>query len=194
MKSQLKELEILVKGCYEGQTKQFMSIVVFSFRNVVKNSCGKKAERRFKDLMAMGKCSNFKNSTISSCLTNYIEKLQGTLQAKQDKRLPLVCWWVNQSDQLFGYQINTTSVCCISDYYKFLGCLNDQVRPTCPNQSESILDLIRNIFQGIVDVACGDYTENSDKCESIIATPKKPNGAPFFKSFVVPLSSVWASL
>lgn len=56
------------------------------------------------------------------------------------------------------------------------------------------MDLVRNIFQGIVDVACGDYTENSDKCDAIMETPKKGKNAPFFKSFVVPLSNVWASL
>lgn len=92
MRIQLKEMETLVKGCYEGQTKQFMSIVVFSFRNVVKHSCGRRAERRIKDLMAMGRCANSKNKTISGCVENYVDKLQGTLLAKQDKRLPLVCW------------------------------------------------------------------------------------------------------
>lgn len=91
-KVSLNEVESLFKTCYEGQTKQFMSIVVFSLRKTFKNFCSKKTEKRTNELLDMGKCGNVLNVTLTKCVESYIDNLQGTLAAKPEKRFTHICW------------------------------------------------------------------------------------------------------
>lgn len=92
VKEDTKEMEELTKRCYDQQTKQFLSIIIYSLKGAIKKNCGRKSTKRLNQLLAMGKCTNKASPKLTNCMTNFVDKLEGTLVAKKDIRLPLVCW------------------------------------------------------------------------------------------------------
>ena len=43
-----------------------------------------------------------------------------------------------------------------SDYFKLINCLEEVTRANCsPRSADLIGDFVRNLFSGVVDVACG---------------------------------------
>lgn len=61
--------------------------------------------------------------------------------------------------------------------------------------TNTIQEFVRNIFQSIVDVACGGYEEHSDRCESLKAPPKKSKtDVAEAKTFFVPLVELFNAL
>ena len=82
-----------------------------------------------------------------------------------------------------------------SDYFKMLGCIENVVKDGCTEDvTTKILDFVRNVLSGIVDVACGDFTENSDKCDKLIAPPKKNKSEKTYINFFIPLIELFQSL
>ncbi|CAG2163586.1 unnamed protein product [Oppiella nova] len=57
-----------------------------------------------------------------------------------------------------------------SSLYESIGCVTGALQgvPKCtPTALDSMLGLFRSITGNVVDVFCGDYTEGSDKCDSL---------------------------
>lgn len=82
-----------------------------------------------------------------------------------------------------------------SDYFKFLTCLETVTKTDCTQkETDKIQDFVRTVFTGIVDVACGEYTESSDKCDRLPIPPKKQKSDKSYRTYFLPLVELWHSL
>lgn len=82
-----------------------------------------------------------------------------------------------------------------SGYFSMLECLDSALKTTCTaKQTESVNEFIRNMFQSIIDVACGDFVENSDKCERLATPPKRSKKDKSSRTFFLPLVELWNNL
>ncbi|CAG2163585.1 unnamed protein product [Oppiella nova] len=71
---------------------------------------------------------------------------------------------------------------------------NNQGVPQCtPIAVDSMLGLVRSITGNTIDVFCGEYTEGSDKCDSLDKPPKKLKSQRRTKSFALPMIDVLRS-
>ena len=76
-----------------------------------------------------------------------------------------------------------------------INCFERVTKKSCSAKaSDGVVDFIRNVFQSIVDVACGDFTENSDKCDRLPAPPKKRKSDKPTRTFFLPLVGLWNNL
>jgi len=83
----------------------------------------------------------------------------------------------------------------LSDYFKMLDCLEGVTQVDCNHDATgAIQDFVRSVFQGIVDVSCGDFVENSDKCDRLPAAPKKRKSDKATKTYFLPLVELWNNL
>lgn len=159
--------------CLEGTAKQFGNVILFSYRTAVKQYCNGKSKRK-DSIVIMAKCMNRNQKAGHACLAKYVDSLQRGKRAEP------------KSNRI-GYS------CC--DYFKFLTCLENVTRGNCSEtESEKIQEFVRNLFQGIINTACGDFQENSDKCDKIPPPPKKRKSDKSYKSYFLPLVELWHSL
>ena len=82
-----------------------------------------------------------------------------------------------------------------SGYYKFLECIDPKARTKCPAKiANGYLDLSRSVFQGVLDAACGDFTENSDKCDKLSVLPERKISDRNVRTIFLPIIELWNSL
>nr|XP_027205622.1 uncharacterized protein LOC113799220 [Dermatophagoides pteronyssinus] len=162
--------------CSSGPSKEFASIILFSLRRVTRQYCRKTHtnQRRHKKLFAMYKCSNQLSNQTGKCLEDYIDTLLSTVK-------------------LSTIQQKIPYTCC--NYFELLKCTDDVFHSDqkCADSSETFQEFVRTIFDDIINVACGDYLEFSDKCQqlplltkpSLLKNKKRP------KSILIPLIEIW---
>lgn len=80
-----------------------------------------------------------------------------------------------------------------SNYFELLKCTDDVFHSDqkCADSSETFQEFVRTIFDDIINVACGDYLEFSDKCQQLplLSKPLKNKKRP--KSILIPLIEIW---
>lgn len=82
-----------------------------------------------------------------------------------------------------------------SYYFKLLDCLENVTKKNCTSrETNSIQELIRNMIDSLINVSCGDFTESSDRCETLPPPPRRQKADKDTKAFVLPLVEVWNSL
>ena len=66
----------------------------------------------------------------------------------------------------------------------------------CPsNAPELTRDFVNNLFASIMNVACGDYSDdNSDQCDQLPKPPKREDSDPKAISFYLPLVELYNNL
>ena len=64
----------------------------------------------------------------------------------------------------------------------------------CPQEAEEVERLIDGYARDGLNLLCGDYTEDSDKCSGIIRKTQKWNKPLTSKVFMVPLVDILNSL
>lgn len=160
--------------CLSGTAKQFGNVILFSYRTSVKQYCNLKSKRRSESMVVMGKCMNQNQKAGHKCLAKYVESLQRGKRAEP------------KSNRI-GYS------CC--EYFTFLSCLEGVTKANCtPKETEKIQEFVRNLFNGIIDMACGTFQENSDTCEKLPPPPKKKKADKSYNSYFLPLVELWHSL
>jgi len=85
--------------------------------------------------------------------------------------------------------------CCY--YFKLLGEMESMMRRSCTDkQVKAVIDFVRNLIQSLIDVACMDFTDNSDTCDHLPAPPTGQFASmhPNSTSFIVPLVELFANL
>ncbi|XP_054155320.1 uncharacterized protein LOC128953824 [Oppia nitens] len=148
-------------------------VLTFAVKNVVKQLC-KKDSKRLTEIINSTPCVNKANAEFTKCYTQVIDSLQGAKYANESKRIP--------------------HLCC--EYYKMYPCFYERTKrfPICSTKKvDTVSDFVRNIFDNMVGLICGDYTENSDKCDHLELPPKKPKNDKRTKSFAIPLIEILSS-
>ena len=83
--------------------------------------------------------------------------------------------------------------CC--HYWKLLGCMSTINRAKCTaKEASSIEEFIRNIFDSLINVSCGDFVEASDRCDTLPVAPKRRKVDKDTKTFFLPLVELWNHL
>lgn len=68
------------------------------------------------------------------------------------------------------------------------------VEKICPNDQDYVEQLLDGYVNDVVNLICGDYTADSDKCDSIITDTPEWKKSLTYKSFVIPLAQVVESI
>ncbi|CAG2179059.1 unnamed protein product [Oppiella nova] len=177
VKSYEKCIKDYASKCLPSFPKQVTSVMAYGVAKTNKGYCSNK--RRKEAFISIGKCGNKVKSKVDVCMRQYIDNLQGSENHPDVKeRIPLAC----------------------CNYYRLKGCIMNHVetqgQPLC---SESVATEIENIVDGyaneVLNLLCGDYTEESDKCVKLLPkTPKKLPAQKPPKSLLLPLINIIASV
>ncbi|KAH7638603.1 hypothetical protein HUG17_2636 [Dermatophagoides farinae] len=162
--------------CSSGPSKEFASIILFSLRRVTRQYCRKTAanKRKHTKLFAMYTCSNQLSNQTGECLEKYIDSLLSTVKLSTiEQKIPYTC----------------------CNYFELLKCTDDVFHSEvkCADSSETFQEFVRTIFDDIINVACGDYVEFSDKCQQlpILSLPVQRKNQKRPKSILIPLIEIW---
>lgn len=82
-----------------------------------------------------------------------------------------------------------------SNYYQFKEEVLNIVDNKCPKHTPEVENIIDGFASSILNLLCGDYVEDSDKCKRIIGnTPNGTNKKPNWKSIVLSLAEILESV
>ncbi|KPM09744.1 hypothetical protein QR98_0082890 [Sarcoptes scabiei] len=151
--------------CPTGSAKEFTSVILYSLQRTLRNYCPQKVTKKVANFIRQQSCSNKVFNQTSKCYENFIDQLQGIAKAPVKKQIPFTCW-------LAAYQ----------------------TRQDCSNAGEIFNNFVRQIFDDIINLTCQDYTEHSDRCETIGEPPIKDSTLKRTKSFLIPLINIWSQL
>lgn len=172
------QIDNIIKKCLKGQAKSFGTVLIYSVGATLKTYCNPKNKKKQADLVDISKCVNdAKNKPmLQRVLADYIKILGHGAVAKPAKNR-------------IGY------ACC--HYFKVLNDIEKGLQGKCTDkQIKTTIELVRNLLQSLIDVACGDFTDASDACDKLPPPPAKSLNAvyPNATAFVVPLIELFANL
>lgn len=85
-----------------------------------------------------------------------------------------------------------------SGYQQIFKCVREQGQKhpkiCTEDRIEANIDYIRGFFDNAINAGCGDYTGDSDKCESITIPPAKKSKKALPKSYFSPLVQILSNL
>lgn len=171
----LKALDKCVKeytqNCMSKTAKQSISVLLYSISKTNKGYCSGK--KRKEALLDLSKCCSANKSKLDEFMDIMTREFHGIRNYRESKlRIPLAC----------------------CSYFKFKRNVIDLVQQKCSNQATEMEGLIDGYAHDILNLVCGDYSEDSDKCKTIESkTPKwkKPLES---KNFVLPLADIFDSI
>ncbi|CAG2109084.1 unnamed protein product [Medioppia subpectinata] len=162
--------------CLKAFPKQVTSVLAYGVAKTNKGYCSNK--KRKESFIMIGECANKMKSPMDKCMFQYIDRLQGAENYRNVKmRLPMAC----------------------CEYYKMKQCILGHIeregKPLCTdsvyNEAERLID---GYAFDVLQLICGDYTEDSDKCQnSVPKTPKKLSSQKRTKSLLLPLINILAA-
>jgi hypothetical protein len=82
-----------------------------------------------------------------------------------------------------------------SEFVRIKNCLISSASKNDVCTEEHVKILVRNseqVSNGALNLACGDYTEETDKCDNL-KPPPKPLGQKTPKSFIMPIIEIFES-
>jgi len=151
--------------CLPKQKKMVINLLVYSVVKTTNNMC--KSRRRTQEFIRLSQCGNSAKNGTSKCWKTLIGSLNGIKSYKDAKlKIPLVC----------------------CNYFPFKHCATKEYEDVKCNskQIDALEGLLNSYALEVLNLLCGDYTEDSDKCDQIVhLTPK-------FKSKTLPQSPVSA--
>lgn len=87
------KLEDYKDKCLKGQTKQVVSVAIYSIKNLFNQYCKNRNAKRTKDLVASAKCANAASQGYLKCNNDYTELLMAVTSSKDSKqKLAQLCW------------------------------------------------------------------------------------------------------
>jgi len=122
----LLEVEDYKNQCLDQLSKQTISIILFSMKNLINQYC-KRNSRKVDDLLSAASCANSATNEFNKCNANYIDALlasQNTPDANM--KIPQMCWLVK--NYLFFFRFRKPifnearlqiSLCYIRRFYFF---------------------------------------------------------------------------
>ncbi|KAH7638340.1 hypothetical protein DERF_004031 [Dermatophagoides farinae] len=160
------------ENCLQKESKQTLSILMYGISRVNKRYCTKEARK--KALIDLIQCSgpiNFRY--YGDLLRNASADLHAIREYPDAKlRIPMACCLYSQ------YTTQTL----------------EHVEKTCPKYRQEVDSIIRGYSGDSFNFLCGDYADESDKCDPIIEKTPKWDGAVKWKSMIIPMVQVIDSL
>ncbi|CAG2118266.1 unnamed protein product [Medioppia subpectinata] len=147
------EIKNYSEKCLETLSKRLISLMMYSISRNSGGTC--RSKRRTAEFLTNGKCGN---------------------AAQRDNRK---CWhkWLHELDgikTITEYKLKVPLSCCT--FYKMRSCFArtyDQKRKECTKKSADGLEKLLDVYATeTLSFLCGDYRDDSDKCDKIV--PKIP--------------------
>jgi len=170
-------LEDYKNQCLKERPKQIVSIVVYSIRALITSYCKNPNAKKTKDLISSAHCANSASTDYLKCNDRYVDLLMAVENSKDSKK---------QLGQM----------CC--GYVEVFKCVQEQaaLHKSCTEEKvEANVNYIRGFFDNAVNVICGDYNDQSDKCDKFALVRKsskdksaRPNS--YFSPLVKVLSNL----
>ena len=124
-------------------------------------------------------------------MTDFTKNVHAIRKFKEPKlRIPLTCWYELSLSNNADHQM----LCSNSNYFVLKSRIMELANQKCPEHSPEAENLIDGYANDILNLLCGEYTEESDKCSSIIN--KTPNwDKPLqWKVFIQPIVEILEGL
>jgi hypothetical protein len=147
--------------------------MLFTSRNQYTRICKKdpKMRRRF---LSASICINKARDEFEKCHRVMIEKLLGIKFAEEKLKIPLTCCG--------NYELKN----CYREGAKRIDICSDENLETIDSFAGSITMNADNLF-------CGEYSDDSDKCEKLGEPPKRRKNQKIPRSFFLPIIDVFNS-
>ncbi|KAI2804599.1 hypothetical protein BLOT_003586 [Blomia tropicalis] len=151
----LDQAESFAKSCFKKDVKHLGSVYLYSVRNTFnRRICGPKNVKKVQPLIQdANNCINRHYYTKGhDCILSFTNHTAQLVTLKDDK-------------------IKFPHVCC--NNIKLMACLNgviDSNQCLQPHR-DRLLSVITGAASGISDIACGEFTDSSDKCDRLGSPP-----------------------
>nr|XP_027194081.1 uncharacterized protein LOC113788823 isoform X1 [Dermatophagoides pteronyssinus] len=160
--------------CLTKFSKQTLSIMMFSMSRTNKRICTNK--KRQKSFLNLIDCAHEQIPLFSNILRNLTTDFHALpLVKKQNLRIPLAC----------------------CSYYKWKNIGINKLVKICPTNTgahDEIENLLSGYTNDLLSVACGEYTEESDKCDGIIGKIPEWKRPLRWQNFILPLIELYESI
>ncbi|XP_046916758.1 uncharacterized protein LOC124497180 [Dermatophagoides farinae] len=139
--------------CMTGFTKNIMQVTIYSLRRSRKSICKNKPNKEMLALINAGKCVNGGRKRFSKCVKHAQIHIETVKDMPTKKRIPLIC----------------------CEIVRAKSCMLDKAKDVneCSEQNvETLQRRFTHISANSMNMACGDYTEDSNRCDTV----KPPEG------------------
>lgn len=147
-----------MKNCFEKTVKDYASMAIYTIRVNMKRFCGKEGSKQTREWLKLGPCANKHIQPYDICFQKFINQTKVLINIADDKKkFPHTC--CNFVEGVRCGEAFLNNVPCIRPY------------------ANMFMDIFRGASGQMVDLACGDYNEQTDACERLGPPPKpvKPN-------------------
>nr|XP_046908840.1 uncharacterized protein LOC124490399 [Dermatophagoides farinae] len=150
----LDNLDKFTKECYTSDVQNMAKIFVYSNKRTMKMYCGnvggggggRRKTKRLQKLLSIAPCLNI-YLPQDKCLSQFIMKVRNLVQ----------------------YQMNSEKIyhtCCY--FVDLMKCFDNQLsKLSCATEErrEEFAKLVRSLNGDMINVSCGDYNEQTDRCD-----------------------------
>ncbi|CAG2111260.1 unnamed protein product [Medioppia subpectinata] len=174
-KEVLPKMEDLKNRCMDGLAKRVVAVVIYSMKRQRKIMCRKKPNKRMLEMAGAGKCINSFRPAAQNCVEEAMDHVIGIRNSTDNKmKIPFLC----------------------CTFVKMKACILETGHRSKQCSEEHLSLLVRQseqVSNGPMNMACGDYNEESDKCDKI-QVPRRLANETLPKSFVMPMIDLMESL
>lgn len=170
------EIEAFFKNCYQREVRDNANLLIYSIKSSLRRYCGKKRTKAITDLLQVAPCVNREVRTQIPCMEQFINDTKPLIYIDDHRnKIPYTCC---------NY---VHAVHCVESYLDKVPCIG--------NRQPIILDFVRGLTQGLINVLCGEYNETTDQCD-ILGRPPKPKkmGRTKYSTFVFVLVDLLESI
>ncbi|OTF81916.1 hypothetical protein BLA29_006110 [Euroglyphus maynei] len=153
--SDIRLIESYAKRCQHGLPKQYFNILVYTIKGSMSRICKKNSKKARQFLSASG-CIRRASHHFDQCHRNLIERLHRIKFSDDKKKIPYTC----------------------CEYYTLRKCFQDGGRneAKCSDKEmETVEELIESTSSNALNFFCGEYAEDSDKCEKLGPLAEAPS-------------------
>ncbi|KAF7488753.1 hypothetical protein SSS_08140 [Sarcoptes scabiei] len=170
------KLENYKNLCLKNQAKSVVAVIIFSIKQVTNTYCKHINSKKTAALIDSTVCANLATNDYHKCNKQYIQKLIASQNMKQGR------------DRF-------VQTCC--GYFQIFDCVRAEAAkyPECtPERVELNVEYINTFFENAINTACGEYNNDSDKCDSSKIPAVKKTKKPLPKSFFKPLVNLISNI
>ncbi|KPM11528.1 hypothetical protein QR98_0101000 [Sarcoptes scabiei] len=158
------QLNKFVVECLKDQAQHMAKIMIYSIKRTLKTYCSKKTKKQTK-LLESGSCINTRVQKID-CIDKFSNSSKELVPYKiENEKIKFICCY------------HVDMMRCFEKQMEDLSCLDDDAR-------RYNMELIKSIVVDLANFACGEYTEDSDRCDNLKLPKDKYNPKEKFTSRV----------
>lgn len=138
----------LADKCMTGFKKNVMQVTLYSVKKSQKALCRPKPTKEMRDFVAAGKCVNSGRERFRGCIQQTARNIFKVKFIEDNLKVPLICCEIVRARQ-----------CLMKEAKKVKECKDEHV--------ETINNRFNTVSMNSLNIACGQYTEESDRCDRV---------------------------